>query len=101
MEHILQFGINIDDNEIVNTVKEKAEREIIAQLKIEVARCIFVRDSWNKTGYDDRHLSVFSEKVVTDFMNEHKTEIIDAAARILADRLARSKAGKAIFDNLE
>jgi hypothetical protein len=36
-----------------------------------------------------------------NFLKEHKDEIIAGAAKELADRLARTKAGKAILENFK
>lgn len=100
MEHILQFGINIDDNAIVKAVKEKAEKEIITKLTNEVGCKIFDANRWSG-GYDANHLSYWSEQLLVKMFEDHKTEIIDAAAKILADRLVRTKAGKAILEDLK
>lgn len=100
MEHILQFGINIDDNAIVKAVKEKAEKEIIAKLTNEVGAKIFDANRWSD-GYDANHLSYWSEQLLVKMFEDHKTEIINAAAKMLADKLVRTKAGKAILENLK
>lgn len=99
MEHILQFGINIDDAAIINAVKAKAEKEIITKLTNEVGAKIFEGNRWSG-GYDANHLSYWSEQLIVKFLDNHKTEIIDAAAKVLADRLVRTKAGKAILENI-
>lgn len=41
MEHIVQFGISIDDNAIINAVQKKAEEEIIKRIKAEVEHSLF------------------------------------------------------------
>ena len=100
MEHILQFGINIDDNAIVMAVKEKAEKEIIEKLTSEVGAKIFQKEYYAKK-YNPNCLSSWTEDLVVKFLYDHKTEIVDAAAKVLADRLVRTKAGKAILEDLK
>ena len=41
MEHILQFGINIDDHAIIEAVKAKAEKEIVESIKAEARSALF------------------------------------------------------------
>lgn len=110
MEHIFNIAINMDDETIKRQVAEKAEKEIMANIQREVGRIIFERTSSyyhgygntksNDKGYDEHHLSTWSCNMFEEFMKEHKDAIIAAAAKELADRLARTKAGKAILENL-
>lgn len=102
MEHIVQFAIGIDDDAIVKKVSENAEKEIIKELKQDVANKIFEAYYWNKNAdpKTDR-LSNFSEHIVLSFLEENKEDIITKAAALLADRLARTKKGKEILNNLE
>lgn len=100
MEHIVQFGINIDDHAIIEAVKEKAEKEIVKTLTNQVGCQIFERNPWSNS-YDQYRISDFSKRLLMDFFEEHKTEIINAAAVHLADKLARSKAGKAILGGIK
>ena len=101
MQHIFNIAINMDDETIKRQVAEKAEKEIMANLQREVGRVIFARNSYAHNGYDERHLSDWAKRQFDDFLANNKNEIIAGAAKELADRLARSKAGKAILDNLK
>ena len=106
MEHIFNIAINMDDETIKRSVAEKAEKEIVANLQREVGQVIFEKTRYyaygrDNKGYNDNHLSNWSKMRFEDFLKEHKDEIIAGAAKELADRLARSKAGKAILENLK
>ena len=108
MEHIFNVAISMDDDRIKETVANKAEKEIIANLTREVGRVIFEKSnpyygnhSNNEKGYDPNCLSNWAKMQFENFLKEHKDEIIAGAAKELADRLARTKAGKAIFENLK
>ena len=106
MEHIVQFAISMDDETLKRKVAENAEREIMANLQREVGRIIFERTSYydygrNNKGYDEHILSSWAKMQFENFLKVHKDEIIAGAAKELADRLARTKAGKAILENLK
>jgi hypothetical protein len=101
MEHIIQFAINIDDDRIIKIIEAKAEKEIIKTLTNQVGRQIFQANYHSRDGYDEHCLSDYSKHLLQTFFEDHKTEIIDATAKYLADRLARSKAGKAILGDLK
>lgn len=110
MEHIFNVAISMDDDRIKETIANKAEKEIMANLTREVGRVIFEKtDSWSyygvrdesKKGYNPNCLSGWAKMQFETFLKEHKDEIIAGAAKELADRLARTKAAKAIFETLK
>lgn len=106
MEHIFNIAINMDDETIKRQVAEKAEKEIMANLQREVGQVIFERTSYyaygrNNKGYNENNLSGWAKNQFDNFLKEHKNEIIAGAAKELADRLARTKAGKAILEDLK
>lgn len=102
MEHIVQFAVGIDDNAIVKLVTEHAEKEIIKDLKQDVINKIFQADYY-RTNADPKRdkLSWTAEKLIREMFAENEQVIIDKAAALLADRLARTKKGKAILDDIE
>jgi hypothetical protein len=106
MQHIFNIAIDMDDERIKEAVAAKAEKEIMATITREVGRVIFERSGYyssygNNKGYNENHLGAWAQGVFEDFLKKHKDAIIKAAAKELADRLARTKAGKAILENLE
>lgn len=109
MDHIFNIAIHMDDERIKEQVATKAEKEIMANLTREVGCVIFEKDSYggyynsrgNKKGYNENRLSDWAKNRFVEFLDNHKDEIIAGAAKELADRLARSKAGKAILENLQ
>ena len=46
-------------------------------------------------------MRVLVEKQIRDYLKEHSDEIVTAAANNLAERLARSKKGREILEDLE
>lgn len=84
MEHIVQFGITIDDDAIKRNLESIAAREITKELKEQ----IFNYNSWNDRTIG---LSGYAEQLVRDFFIEYKDTIIEEAAKIVADSIKRSK----------
>lgn len=102
MEHLIQFGVSIDDNAIIEAVKRNAERAIIDMLKREVENAIFSsRYTYGHTRDAHSTFSKLTQDVLNDFLNANKEVILDRASVILADKLARSKAGKAILEDIQ
>ena len=103
MEHIVQFAIGIDDNAIVENVSKNAEKEIIKDLKQQVTNRLFYSKSYYRRDADPKSdpLSEFAQEIILEFFKENKDIIIENASKIIADKLVRSKAYKAILENLE
>lgn len=97
-EHILQFAISIDDEAIRKAVMARAEKEIVKTITQNIEAHLFENRYGRNIGLNER-----SEKIVEDWLNDHKSEIIDKAAEHLADKLSRTKAAKemltAVFAN--
>ena len=102
MEHIVQFAIGIDDNAIVKAVSENAEKEIIKDLQQQVTNILFRPKGYLKRDADPKidPLSEFAQEIILEFFKENKDIIIENASKIITDKLARSKAYKAILGNL-
>ena len=102
MEHIVQFAIGIDDNAIKERVTANAEKEIIKDLKQDVANKLFEGYYWNRNADPKKDpLSDYAKGIIESFLEQHQEEILNKAAIHLADKLARSKKGKEILNNLE
>lgn len=100
MEHILQFGINIDDNAIVEAVTRKAEREIVNGLKNRVEANI-ENALYAKSYYrNEKNLQSWVVSEFVNFLDKNKDEIIERASEKLADKLCRTKAVKEAVGNV-
>lgn len=82
MEHIVQFGISIDDAVIKKRIEEQAKTVVINKLKDDMSRKLI--DSWG-------NLTSLSEEIIKRVMDEHKDEIIEKATGLVADSIKRSK----------
>ena len=100
MEHIVQFAISIDDERITANVERNAENQIIKELKQQVLNKLLEPMYRRGDATPDDPLNGFSEEIIKQMFKEHEEQIIDKAADLLADRLARTKKGKAILEDI-
>lgn len=101
MEHIVQFAVSIDDNAIAKTVAEKAEREIISQLKTEVANAIFGPIYTHRGSTDPSKIfTPLVKEIINEFLNKNKDVILENTSKMLAHKLVHSKRGKEILEDI-
>ena len=99
MEHIVQFGIGIDDEAIRKIIMEKAEKSItqdlMKQIRTDIDNQIFViGNGWYSKDYKRVGLQGWVNDLVMKLLEDHKTEIIEMASEKLADEMSRTKAVK-------
>ena len=99
MEHIVQFGIGIDDEAIRKRVVNTAEKVIIEDLKKQVACILFETKGWSKEP-DTSAVSWWTQVQFNSFLSENKDAIIEAAGKHLADKLSRTKAVKDMVERI-
>lgn len=87
MEHVVQFGINIDDDVISQAVVNEATKQIVAELKEQM---------FKRSYYDNKYhdLSEAACNTIQDWLEDHKDEIIDKTVEELVDILKNRKTFK-------
>jgi hypothetical protein len=85
MEHIIQFGVTIDDDAIKKNIEKNAVDKLVEDIKKEVRNEIFVGPGWN------RGLSYKVQEIIKEALAEYKDEIIKDATAELVDTMKRSK----------
>lgn len=100
MEHIVQFAVGIDDKAITDRVEMSAEKQIIEHLEQEVRNKLFDSRTWARDAKPGDPLSAYSERIINNFLEANKNDILEKAAKYLAEKLARSKAGKALLNDV-
>ncbi len=93
MEHILQLGINIDDERIKNMVGAKAEKALNENVKSDVIEALTGKRDSNNWEYSRRLESLVND-TMEKFCVDNKEEIINLAANRLVEKLSRTKAAK-------
>ena len=102
MEHIMQIAISVEDEKIVNKVEETAEKQIIDTLVEKVEDVISERRGWGRSGGRDyTPLKNMVSEQIAKTLEENKDFILSEASKILADKLARSKKGKELLNDLK
>lgn len=81
MEHIIQFGVSIDDNAIINKTTELAVAELKNDLKDKI-----IENKWGGKG----EFTPTAERVFKETIEDMKPEIVELAATKLAESLGRS-----------
>lgn len=107
MEHIVQFAIGIDDEAIRKRITETSEKQIINRLYEECITAVIGQAPRVWGGYDDRDkqfkraLNDLVFQAVDKIVTENKDAIIENAAQILADRIGRTKAARALKEEVK
>ena len=102
MEHIVQFAIGIDDEAIKKRVEESAEKQIVDRFYKDFTLSLR-KDYWASHNVDSgirEKCNALAKEAVDNIIEKHKNEIIEEAAKILADRLLRTKAAKEMLENV-
>lgn len=88
MEHILQFGITIDDDAIRKRVEANAFDCVVAQFVREMKSNLPKRYGgsidWDRVAWS----------CVEDFIEQNKEEVMELAAKRLVEKVYRTKAWK-------
>ena len=97
MEHIVQFGINIDDDAIRKTIERNIQRKVEEQILEDVRTRITGNSNYNQWTYKSR-LDELIMDATTKFLEDNKVEIIEKTSDKLAERLSRAKAAKEMME---
>ena len=95
MEHIVQFAIGIDEDAIITRVEDRAEKVIIDELQKKVENAFFAKSYY---GTPTNEPGEWSERLFLDFLDKHKAEILECAGRYLAEKLAKTNAGRELLN---
>lgn len=85
MEHIVQFGITIDDEVIKQNIEKSARDQIIKEVKKEIKEQLFESRGW------DRGLSYEVKELIKETVRECQDQIIKDATEQLIEIMKRSK----------
>lgn len=92
MEHVVQFGINIDDSAIAEAVKRDAYKEVVKQLTDEARKALPKKSVYGKGEVDWR--GIVGEEVtkqVSAIVADKSDEIVEMAVKRVYDSIARRK----------
>lgn len=85
MEHIVQFGVTIDDDKIEKMIMDQASRECLKSINDSVSK--FTKDSY----YSDSRLSAMFKDEVKKVVAENKDQIISEVVKQVSTNLMKTK----------
>lgn len=95
MEHVVQFGINIDDTAIAEAVKRDAYKEVVKQLTDEARKALPKKCAYgcySKGEVDWRGIiGEEVEKRVSAIISDKSDEIVEMAVKRVYDSIIRRK----------
>ena len=94
MEHVVQFGICIDDEKIKAAIEKSAEEKIIKDLMQQIMNHVFDAGYYGSDAKPSDPLKQWCIKHFDDFLEKNREVILVCAAERLADKLFRTKAAK-------
>ena len=96
MEHLVQFTFSVDDAAIQRRLEESAYKDVVDGMRSRLYSTL--PKKWRNGTTDDVDWNAVVNANVQAFFDEYRGEIIDAAARYLADRLAKTKAARRMVE---
>lgn len=104
MEHIVQIAFDFDDVRVRQTIENTVKKEVIDGIQRDITEALLHNfgswdGRWNRS--KENALVDLMRERTDDFLKENKDVILEAAAKNLSERLARSKKGKELLEGLE
>ena len=99
MQHIINLAIDVEDERIVKSIEQNVEDKVIASITKTITDRLVEKD-WYGRVKSYRPLDDMVANRIDSILADHKDLIIETAATKLAEKIARSKAGKAILENV-
>lgn len=95
MEHIVQFGINLDDASIAEAVKRNAYKDVVKQLTDEARKALPRKYEYGSRGnYEVDWRGIIDkevEKRVSAIISDKSDEIVEMAVKRVYDSITRRK----------
>lgn len=90
MERIIQFGINIDEEQIKKTIEKNAMQQVVATFRNDVIKEMTGKPNYTKSEYSTKMWNAINEQIKM-FLDENKEEIINITSDKLAEKLSKTK----------
>lgn len=93
MQHVVTVAFDFDDKTIQKIIEGSAEKKIVEEIKEMLLQKIYRSHNWGskKIEPDYDPFSEWTESIIRDLFNENKEEIMDRAAKLVADSVKKSK----------
>lgn len=100
MQHIINFAIEVEDDRIVQAIEKNVEEKVIKTITEKIENLICNKSYYGRVN-DYKPLENMIASRIDTVISAHKDFILEKAAEKLAEKLARSKDGKAILGRFE
>lgn len=97
---IINIPLQIDEAKMEEVVKKDYESKVINEIVKYIKKALVSEGGY---GYGDKEVIGMTELIkgrIDIYLEKHNDEIISVAGKALAEKLARSKRGKAILDGM-
>ena len=93
MQHVVTVAFDFDDKTIQKIVESGAEKKIVEEIKDMLLQKIYRSRHWGSRNIDPDNdpLSEWTESIIRDLFNENREEIMERAAKLVADSVKKSK----------
>ena len=98
---IINIPLQIDEEKMEEVVKKDYENKVMGEIVKYIKKALVSEGGY---GYGDKEVIGMTELIkgrIDIYLEKHNDEIISAAGNALAEKLARTKRGKAILDGIE
>lgn len=85
MEHIIQFGVNVDDERIEQTIIQNAANACISEIRKATSQ-------YTCGQYSTTKLDLLFQSEIKKIIDENKDKIIENATNVVVERLMKTKA---------
>lgn len=94
---IVNIPLQIDEQRMEDVIARDYEGKVTEEIIKMVKTTLANRAEKSYGNRVDDGLRVLVEEQINQFLQEHKDDVIDNAAKLIADKLARSKRGKELL----
>ena len=97
---IINIPLQIDEEKMEEVVKKDYESKVMGEIVKYIKKALVSEGGY---GYGDKEVIGMTELIkgrIDIYLEKHNDEIISAAGNALAEKLARTKRGKAILDGM-
>lgn len=97
---IVNIPLQIDEKKMEEVIQKDYQGKVVEEI-VKYIKTALTKHSTSY--YGDRELNGMTELIkgeIDKFLDNHKDDIINAAGNVLAEKLARTKRGKALLDDV-
>lgn len=100
MQHIFNIAIEVEDERIIQSIEKSVEEKVCKEISKRIEDCICEKSYYGRVN-NYKPLEAMITSRIDAILADNKDLILEKAAEKLAEKLARSKDGKAILDQFK